>query len=205
MNFDPWTATREEAFALEESYRKSGQSEFHRSPIFQYFVAEAISRSEDRCFEDGKVLLHAVHQCLNHGLVAPPWLARAFQKRYLKVKSLEANSWDDPEVFGPPIPKGSHIGKVLRNREKAVLVFEAVCVILDFDVSRGIDKGTFEEAGAQFGIKATLAEEYYRDQEVFFGGAREVLADPSRRKNFGRLRSADDPGYIFPSPLPPVN
>ncbi len=112
-NFNPWTATADEAIAAQQHSQDSGPT----GPIFQWSAAQDIMNRRDRVEKgDGFDVLQQVASCGLHGLVMPEWLAKAFLRRYLPVQQLKVGSWDAPEAFGRPHPKGAQLSAIRRRR-----------------------------------------------------------------------------------------
>lgn len=54
----------------------------------------------------GREIMEAVARCLEFRLGVPDWLATEFVRRANAVGHGKAASWDAPESFGRPVPKG---------------------------------------------------------------------------------------------------
>lgn len=90
----------------------------------------------------------------------PEWVEEAYINSVDRVAAYEEKSWDD--VFGKPIPKGANLSA---SRKKHLLegrVYLKLREIILRNPERAIDAGLFEEAGAEFNVGKTLAEEFYR-------------------------------------------
>lgn len=120
LAFDPWTASWEEAQAAHED--TAGPE----GAIFQWIAAQGLKNPEQNSEGDGFSVLAAVASCAMHGLVMPDWLARAFLRRYRAVQQLRVDSWDAPEAFGRPYPKGAQITAMRRRRLNRLKVALAV-------------------------------------------------------------------------------
>lgn len=161
--FDPWTATIEEAMAEQEKFIASGKE--LSAPCGQVAQASAAhSVLELKSKIDGGsgfAVLSAVRYCLTHGLVAPDWLARAFNRRYDAVSMYRAGSWDSPLAFGKPFKKGTNIAARRKAKIGRIQVFNAVRDRMRRDPDTAISKQLFEEIGHSLGFGATLTEKYY--------------------------------------------
>lgn len=100
--FDPWHATFEEAKAAQEAQdARNGGIGGPDSPLFQFINALQINEQRQKVENgDGFAVLYCIRMCVTSGLVAPEWLAYAFNRRYDAVNWGRAISWDDPLAFG---------------------------------------------------------------------------------------------------------
>lgn len=161
--FDPWTATFEQAKqANDEWITSGGEIASPLCPIAQAGGAQRIlGLKEEIDGGDGYAVLLAIRICVTNGLVAPEWLAYAFNRRYDAVNGCRAKSWDDPLAFGAPYPKGTNIAA----RRKAMIgpsrVWHAVSAALNSDPQPPIGKGLFEQVGKQLGYGTTQTEEFF--------------------------------------------
>lgn len=159
--FDPWTATFEEAFAEMDKWRASG-ADTCRSPIRQISVAHKVLFLKQAIDGgDGFAVLVAISHCVTSGLVAPEWLADAFNRRYASVVGFGVGSWDDPPAFGRPYPKGTNLASLRKAAKGSRAVWQAINEELVRFPETPIDKGLFEKIGKPLGFGATLTEEYY--------------------------------------------
>ena len=150
-DFDPFTATLEEAQAQPDAHATRGA-------VWRWIGANRLTH-ERVAFEGNPLWGMAV--CAVHDLVAPDWLASAFLRCYRKVASCEVKTWD--EAFGPAFPKGRNLAAARRarfNRPKVALAFSD---ILQRDPTRAVDAGLWEEIGVRVGEGKTRAEELYRE------------------------------------------
>ena len=108
--FDPWTSTMEEALAM------NGEDTGPAAPIFQWDAAQQVLAFAPPAAASGFDVLHCVALCAMRRLVMPDWLVRAFLVRYRAVQQLRVCSWDAPQAFGPPYPKGTHVAALRRRR-----------------------------------------------------------------------------------------
>lgn len=158
-DFDPWHASDEEAI---EAERRHGNFSDPRGPLSQFLGAKRIEGMKAEIDAgDGFAVLACIRICVTNGLVAPVWLAYAFNGRYDAVLHCRAGSWDSPLAFGKPYRKGAHIAALRKAREKRWAVWNAINDIRRREPETAIDKGLFERVGRPLGLGATLAEEYY--------------------------------------------
>lgn len=110
-------------------------------------------------FEQGNnaELLRAIVVCGDSGIPLPPWVVKAIGVAYRKARDLEIRSWD--EVFGRPVPKGTHVASARKKPLQQLVVRLAV------DESRcageAVDEALFEEVGKRLGMGKTKASKLY--------------------------------------------
>jgi hypothetical protein len=156
--FDPWTATDDEAIREQES--RPGESSCR--PLAQCNAARMIEAEKAHIEAgDGFAVLACIRHCVTHGLVAPVWLAYAFNQRYDSVLNCRADSWDDPQAFGRPYPKGKHLNALRKARVNRFAVLNAVNAKLMSEPETAIDKRLFESIGKPLGLGSTSTEELY--------------------------------------------
>ena len=150
--FDPWTATIEDSLSLPLDLDDP------RSLNWQFAVAQGL-KERRHAIENGSGfdVMDAIATCAKHGLSIPPWLNAAFAPRYGAVKSLRAKSWDAPEAFGPPHPKGTHLAKLRRDEEAAPLVYYCVRKLLTENPDRPVDNLLFDDVADMLGHRRGLA------------------------------------------------
>jgi hypothetical protein len=153
--FDPFTSTFEDAAALSEGANSP------TSPLSQWFAAQKINKLEHVDDLDGFAVLGAIRECITSGLVAPEWLAYAFNSRYNSVLSCRAKSWDDPKAFGLPYKKGTNIASLRKKRMLMFAVWNEIILIKKMNPDTPIDDGLFESVGKKFALGKTLCSEYY--------------------------------------------
>lgn len=107
---------------------------------------------------DGWAVVEAMSVCASHALPVPGWLASQFVSRYQRIAVGDAKSWDDPDVFGSPVQKGTNIAGVRAMQQTAPKAHRAALRLLAADPSRPIDKGFYEAVGDACGVGATQAE-----------------------------------------------
>lgn len=132
--------------------------------LFQFFAVQNCIALRAAIEQDGSgaAVLAAVRECGTHGLVMPDWLVYAFNRRYDAVLNFRAISWDAPESFGRPHPKGTNMAAKRKKRVLSFAIFNGVRHFLQSHPGIPIDKALFEKVGGEHAIGATLAEEYYR-------------------------------------------
>lgn len=138
--------------------------------LYQFFAVRRCMELREEIEKDGSgfAVLAAVRQCGTYELVMPEWLVYAFNRRYDAVLNFRAVSWDAPESFGKPYPKGTNKAANRKKRMLSSAVFNDVRRILASNPGTPIDKALFEKVGAKHAIGATLAEEYYRHAKAWW-------------------------------------
>lgn len=181
--FDPWTATREEVDARQ---RERGKN-FDRSepsPARQWVAALNVKETRP-AVEAGRgfAVMFAINECLRAGLIAPPWLAEAFGKRFKAVENLEVISWDDEKAFGPPF-SGVHIDAAKEAREAALPVFDAVEELRAGGMPTGdaLWEAAAEELGRDASEAGWVRNVYYATKKAFaaINARLGVIPKPSR-------------------------
>jgi hypothetical protein len=158
-DFDPWTATLDEAVAAHEPWKRARGGDGPGGPIYQWAAAKAIEAEREAADSgDGFAVLACINQCVTHDLVAPEWLAYAFNRHYHRVLTCKVGSWD--EAFGKPYP-GRHLEKLRIRREKGVRVWLRIRELRQSESRPPIDDALFETVGAELGIGKTLCAELY--------------------------------------------
>jgi hypothetical protein len=164
--FDPWKSSYEEAIKLQEDL---GNPIRPQAPIFQKSAADHIQSRKEQIKEgDGFEVLSCIRWCINHGLVAPIWLCKEFNKRYDSVLNLKAKSWDDPLAFGKPYKKNFNLNAAHKKKYKKFGVYIEIKRQLNCNPKPPIDDHLFEIVGKQFDIGKTLAKEFYYEVENDF-------------------------------------
>jgi hypothetical protein len=127
------------------------------------YLAECLQILKEK-FESGNKtgLLYAIYYCLLLRRPLPDWLRLAFLHTYEARARFEIRSWDD--VFGRPVPKGTHLKTEKRNSELRFLILERVEALKA--EGRPIDKGLFEEVGMGLRISGTTASDIYYDERT---------------------------------------
>lgn len=163
LRFDPWdeSLTIDDAQEAQKYWVSLGNNATDpEGPFFQWAGAKRIiDLKESIDSGDGFSVLGAVRICVTNGLVAPEWLAYAFNRRYDNVLNCRVGSWDS--AFGRPYPKGVHLSALKKKRNYSIAVHNAVTELRRKEPDLPIDKALFERVGKGFGLGATLAEEYY--------------------------------------------
>ena len=126
------------------------------------YVAGYFEKMLKRQFEAGdkSVLLYAIYACLESRRPIPEWLRVAFLDAYEAAERFEIRSWN--EVFGQPVPKGTHLKTERRNAQLRWTIIERVEALKAEE--RTVDKGLFEQVGEELGITATLVSDIYYDE-----------------------------------------
>jgi hypothetical protein len=89
------------------------------------YLAEVLEILKEIFDGDNKwPLLDAIYRCLQLRRPVPEWLRVAFLDAYEARARFEIRSWD--EVFGKPVPKGTHLETERRNAELRPLILERV-------------------------------------------------------------------------------
>lgn len=139
---------------------------YSESPFCQYYAVRQCLDLKARIEAgDGFSTLEAVRLCGNAGLKMPLWLSHVFNRKYMAVVSFQALSWDAPESFGRPYPKGTNKAAKAKKRRLAVRVYLEIKMALKMRPNEAVSKALFEEAGSKLGLGATLAEEYYYSEK----------------------------------------
>lgn len=160
------------------------------APVFQYFaVRKCLAMKASIEAGDGFATLEAVYICGNAGLKMPLWLSHVFNRKYMAVVSYLALSWDAPESFGRPYPKGTNKGARAKKRRLAIQVYQEVKRLLRERPGAAVGKSLFDEVGSRLGLGATLAEEYYYSKKEYW----------SRSNGFDTLLEAHVVGVIAPA------
>ena len=116
----------------------------------------------ERKFVAGEAIamLKAIRVCANCDLPLPAWAASAYISRFDRVHSAQAGSWD--EVFGRPVPKGTHLKKLRERRALGLAVLERVEQLRNStDLPPPIDDALFEFVGRAFRISKSHCNELY--------------------------------------------
>lgn len=166
--FDPWTATEEEAcaayFEKNPNYEDFGWNGSYQGHImYQWWGVQLINSQKDAVMAgDGRALMDCMAKLVVSGLVAPDWLARAFNQRYEAVQNYDFMSWD--EAFGKPHPPKT---KQLSKRKALVLPFiiwQTLSVRL-YSSEKSISD-LLEEIAKELGISKTEAETHYYKRAI---------------------------------------
>ncbi len=158
---DPWLWPDFDAAQIVElsEISKSNKPE---DPLFQYFAVKNCNALKPQIDAgSGFAVLKAVRICGTHGLVMPLWLVYAFNRRYDAVHSFRVLSWDDPESFGRPYPKGTNQAAKRKALTLMLPVHSEIIAIRNKEENTPLDKALFERVGLKFNIGGTLAEEYF--------------------------------------------
>jgi hypothetical protein len=121
-------------------------------------VAEYFEKMRKRSFESGdkSTLLWTIYACLEMRRPIPEWLRVAFLNAYEARERFEIRSWD--EVFGRPVPKGTHLKPNKREAELRLIIVEHVEALA---AKQKVNKELFKEVGKEWGINATRVSDIY--------------------------------------------
>jgi hypothetical protein len=122
-------------------------------------VTTYLEKMLKRDFESGNksVLLDGLYVCLELRRPIPEWLQQAFLKVFESVERCEIRTWE--QVFGKPVPRGTHLRPRKRDAELHLIIIEHVEALKR--AGRKVDKDLFREVGKEWGINATRASEIY--------------------------------------------
>ncbi|MCB1659969.1 MAG: hypothetical protein KDI39_17255 [Pseudomonadales bacterium] len=164
--FDPWTATFEQALEASKIYAVDSPD----NPIYQYCAVQEINAMRGAIEAgDGFAVLACIRKVVTRGLIAPTWLALAFNKRYDSVLWCKAKSWDDPKSFGRPYPPNFRLAAARKARKGRLIVYIKIRNLLEQNPHLAIDKSLFESVGKTLGYGTTLTEEYYYQGKKLYG------------------------------------
>ena len=129
------------------------------------YLAECLQILKEK-FEGGNksVLLYALYYCALLKRSWPEWLRLAFLHTYEAHARFEIRSWND--VFGRPVPKGTHLKTEKRNAKLRPVIVERVRALKA--EGRPIDKSLFEEIGRRLNppLKGTTVSDLYYDESA---------------------------------------
>lgn len=183
--FDPFTATLEEAQALENRLLAGRDGPLIRGPVLRTCGAHELI--ERRAFYEAGPLNGMAH-CAMYDLIAPDWLACAYLKGFEAVASCRAKSWD--EAFGSPFPKGRQLPAMRRDRLNRTRVWLLVIDFVKRFPSEPVERlwEAFDLSNAprkveSLGIEATIAQ---RVREMGIGStkAQELYAQACLKSGF---------------------
>lgn len=170
VDFDPWTAS------FDEAMKANDRGQFGvadpTAPLYQWASAQVINaRKQEVDGGSGFAVLACIRDCVTRGLVAPEWLAYAFNRRYDAVLHCRAKSWDDPKSFGRPYPKGAQLAAMRKRSLGRLLVWNKAMDILRDEPRPPIDEAFFERIGREIRppIGKTEASELYYQAKRMFG------------------------------------
>lgn len=154
-----------EAWAAEEVYLLENNGKSSPCSPFQQWHGLNELEHKRKFVEagDGFEVLACIRICVTRGLIAPEWLAYAFNRRYDAVLTCKAKSWDDDASFGKPYKKGFNLRAARKKRKLMFAVWNEANHILKSNPETPIDEALFECIGKKFYIGKTLASEYYYD------------------------------------------
>ena len=114
-------------------------------------------------FEGGDLmaLAEALQLCIGLYLLVPDWVRTAWLEACTRIKQYEVRSWD--EVLGNRVPPGKHFAAIKRRHHLAAEVFTSVMMEMVESPATPIDGYLFEVIAEKYGIKKTLASDYFYD------------------------------------------
>jgi hypothetical protein len=124
-------------------------------------------------------LLYAMYHCLLMKRPIPEWLRHAFLHAYEAHARFEIRSWD--EVFGPPVPGGTHLEREKRKAELRPLVLKRVR-----ELDLPIDRGLFEKIGEELNVPGSTIDDLYYDERSrelreLYEIAERILENPKKK------------------------
>jgi hypothetical protein len=134
-------------------------------------VAEYFEKMLKRQFEAGdkSVLLYAIYGCLELRRPIPEWLRVAFLDAYEAAERFEIRWWD--QVFGRPVPKGTHLKTERRNAQLRWTIIARV-EALKAEGWKVEKEGLFDQVARDLKIKGvkgtTVSEIYYESRGANF-------------------------------------
>jgi hypothetical protein len=131
------------------------------------YVAHQLEQARLRYEQGNKSeLLRWMNWCFIANREVPSWIKEGISKAVNDADTYKIRTWND--VFGKPVPKGTHLKTARRNSEIEWDLFWRVCGL--HKAGRPIDENLFEKVGKEFGIKKTLASKlYYEFADREFG------------------------------------
>lgn len=150
-DFDPWTATGQEAQA------RGG--DLNSPEMRAWLIAQTILSDRALIESDGMALLGAIARVMNYRLRPPRWLSAAYARRLRPFEELEVGSLD--EVFDHK-PTTERKRRAMAKRRKLIAVVHGALVdAIRADPQRPIDIALFEEIGDRFSIGKTQCRQLY--------------------------------------------
>jgi hypothetical protein len=114
-------------------------------------------------------LMQTLYVCAIEERPLPAWAASAYRKAYEQVRTGVIGTWDI--ALGPAHRKGTHLAAIRKRAKNLSRVYARILEILEVEPRTPIDKGLFERVGTEFGLGATLTEEfYYAAKKINSGG-----------------------------------
>ena len=162
--FDPFTATLPEALAEQARWQaETGKQSDSCMPLARCTAAAQVSARRQRCeaANGGFEVLLCIRDCVTNGLVAPEWLAYAYNRRFDAVLNCRVGSWHHDQAFGRPYPKGTHLAALRKARRTRYAVVLAVHAALELEPAPAIDGALFEAVGRPLGLGKTLTANLY--------------------------------------------
>lgn len=130
-------------------------------PRSEEIVQESLSELKEQYIGGEKgALTQAIFECFTSRIAVPKWVRFEFARAYYSVKEFSSDSWD--EHFGRPVEKGKQKAALKKRFEKAGFLHSEVFRILEEDPTLGLDDEVMVIVAEKFGIKKSLAWEYYK-------------------------------------------
>ena len=150
-DFDPFTATFEEAQAASEGLPVSPPK-----PLMQFFAARQVDAYRAHVEKgDGFAVMRAVAECARCDLPLPDWLAVAFLTRFRAVAHLRVGSWD--EAFGVPFPGGKQLAARRRRCEARLRVAQELMDFVERHPELSVDE-VYAAASAKVRVDGFVAD-----------------------------------------------
>lgn len=201
--FDPWTATREDAVRA----ALQGVPEDAGNLVARWAAAQNLRELEGRAASlNGGEVLDLVADCAAHGLVIPSWLAAEFLERHGLVRGFHAKSWDD--AFGKPFPKSARLTSVRKRQERMRRLSKLVMGFVLSSPQAKLDP-MWDEWGKLLGVSSKEAQKIHKDavaagMVMATRRLREIAAaaldEMSRNAAALEEMSRNDSGHKPPSP-----
>ena len=129
---------REEELARLGPLERGGVDRF-----VELMSAETLESLLRPAYEAGhpRALISAIELCAYQDKVMPDWIKGALGRAVGNLRRLEVRRWED--VFGTPLPRGTHADALLRRRELASTIFSLVQNYRE--IGMPIAEGLFDE------------------------------------------------------------
>jgi len=119
---------------------------------------------------DKSALLNAIYHCLLMRRPLPEGLRLACLHAYEAHTRFEIRSWGD--VFGLPVPKGTHLETEKRNADLRIRVIELVR-----ELGGPMEPDLFSRIGKKLGIVGSTASSLYYDERGRYLRELDAIAD----------------------------
>lgn len=184
--FDPWTATEADLDAAYKAINPHNEfipwnGSYQGDIVRQWRGAQLVKAVRSKVEAgDGALLMACMREIVVSGLVAPDWLARAFNARYEAVEQYQYMSWD--EAFGKPHPPKTN----QRAKRKALILPFLIWQEMGNRLARTNKSinDLLKEMAKEIGISETEANTHYYKRAVpRFGRPYSTLLGKKRRQN----------------------